>query len=398
MEEIMKNRVKNLFQRFVLTFAMVAALIAVSIPTPVAAAGSLTMSTSYPGITVSAGDTVSFDLDFDNETGSGTDCALSVTSIPTGWTGYFSGSSKEISNVYVKTGEQDALATYALQVPDDAAKGSYKVVLKAAGSGASSSVTLNLTVNDEETGLSSLTTDYAEQEGASGTAFTFTTTIQNNTADAQSYSLTSQAADGWTVAITPSGESTQVASIDVDAKGTQALTITITPPSGVTAGDYTIPISAISASDKLSTDLKVTITGTYGMTVATPSGTLSFDATANKKKAVTLDVTNSGNIDLTNVNLTASAPDDWTVEFSESTIDTLAAGQTKEVTMNVTPSENSLSGDYEVDVTAKNDAASQTAAFRVTVKTATSWGIVGVVLIAAVIGCLVLVFRKFGRH
>ena len=134
------------------------------------------------------------------------------------------------------------------------------------------------------------------------------------------------------------------------------------------------------------------------MTVATPSGTLSFDATANKKKAVTLDVTNSGNIDLTNVNLTASAPDDWTVEFSESTIDTLAAGQTKEVTMNVTPSENSLSGDYEVDVTAKNDASSQTAAFRVTVKTATSWGIVGVVLIAAVIGCLVLVFRKFGRH
>ena len=66
--------------------------------------------------------------------------------------------------------------------------------------------------------------------------------------------------------------------------------------------------------------------------------------------------------------------------------------------MYVTPADDALTGDYEVDVTASNDAASVTSNFRATVKTSTAWGIVGIVIIAAVIAGLVAVFHKFGRH
>ncbi|MEI3139130.1 MAG: NEW3 domain-containing protein [Lachnospiraceae bacterium] len=68
------------------------------------------------------------------------------------------------------------------------------------------------------------------------------------------------------------------------------------------------------------------------MEVSTPSGNLSVDAYANAKKAVTLSITNTGNVDLTNLNLTSSAASNWDVSFDESTIDLLEAGATKEVT------------------------------------------------------------------
>ncbi len=45
-----------------------------------------------------------------------------------------------------------------------------------------------------------------------------------------------------------------------------------------------------------------------------------------------------------------------------------------------------------------DDQATSTASFRVTVKTSTVWGIVGIVIVAAVAAALVLVFRKFGRR
>ena len=109
-------------------------------------------------------------------------------------------------------------------------------------------------------------------------------------------------------------------------------------------------------------DLKVTITGKYSVSMTTQNETLSFNAKANKKTAVVLDVTNNGNVALTDINLTASAPTDWTVEFSESSIDSLDAGTTKEVTAYVTPSQSAISGDYVVNMTATAKETSNTSA------------------------------------
>lgn len=373
-------------------------MLTASVPATVHAAGGLSMSTTYPGIETKAGSSLSYSLDFDNETGSGANTALSTASIPDGWSGYFTGSGNTISNVYLQTGMTDGAATYSLSIPDDAEAGVYKIALKATGNDASSTLNLTVTISEEETGASNMETEYAEQEGATGSTFSFSSTIQNNSADPQTYSFSNNAPDGWQVKITPSGESTQVASIDVDAHSSQALSITITPPDSVDAGEYEIPISAISATETLSTTLKVTITGTYALSVAGSNGILSFDAVANEKSTVTLVVTNDGNVDLEDIELSSSTPDDWTVEFSESSIDSLAAGASKEISMYVTPSDDALSGDYELDITAKNTVKTATAAFRVTVETSTTWGVVGVVLIVAVIGCIFLVFKKFGRH
>jgi uncharacterized membrane protein len=253
-------------------------------------------------------------------------------------------------------------------------------------------------VTAEEVGESSFTSEYPEQQGATGSSFSFDTTIVNNRATEQTYSLSASVPEGWQVSFVPSGESTAVTSLSVEAGSSQGVTVSVVPSTTVEKGDYEIPCSAISANDTLKTDLSVSITGTYSLSLSTPTQRLSFDAYADKESTVTLTVTNTGNVDLTNVNLASSAPTDWDVTFSESTIDTLEAGASKEVTMYVTPSEDAITGDYVTSITVKNNETSASADFRVSVKTSTTWGIAAVAIIVVLIAALGIIFKKYGRR
>ena len=255
-----------------------------------------------------------------------------------------------------------------------------------------------MTVSEEDAGESNFTSEYPEQQGAAGTTFTFDMTIVNNRGTNQSYSLSAQTPEGWQATFTPSGESNNVASLSVDAGASQGVTVTVTPPENVEKGDYQIPCTAVSSNDTLKSELTVSITGTYALSLSTPDERLSFDAYANKETAVTLSITNNGNVDLNNLNLSASAPTDWDVRFSESAIDTLEAGATREVTAYVTPGENAITGDYVTTIKINNENTSASADFRVSVKTSTSWGIAAIAIIVVLVCGLGVIFKKYGRR
>lgn len=360
------------------------------------------MSTAYPGVTVKAGETVSFNLDFQSLSGEGYDASLSVASMPEGWEGYFRGDgSSNISRVHISGDEENGkgLATFQMTLPEETQDGTYTVILKAdAGEEAVDELELQIDVNAVESGQSSFTSEYPQQQGAAGTSFSFDTTLINNRGTAQSYSLSAKADSGWQVSFTPSGESAQVASVEVEAGTSQGITVAITPPETLKEGEYTISCSAISADETLTTDLTVKITGSYDVAISTPNGRLSFDAYANEEQSVTLSVTNNGNVDLTNLNLTSSAPSDWEVRFDESTIDLLEAGGTKEITAYVTPDKDAMTGDYVTTITVSNNETTDTAQFRVSVKTKTTWGVVAVAAIVALIAILAGIFKKYGRR
>ena len=365
---------------------------------PAFAAGGLELYTDYPGISVKAGDSQTISMNVSNSSGSSLDADLSILSMPEGWEGYFSGNGSQISRVHVENGAE-APVTFNLEIPEDAAEGDYTVQLQAASDTGLTDVTdLVFSIQEVQYGQGSFEAEYPEQEGASGTAFSFSTTLVNNSAADQSYSLSSQAPAGWQVSFQPSGETTQVASIDVAAASSQGLTVSVTPPENVEAGDYTIPISATSASDTLETELTVTITGTYALELSTPSGLLSFDAHANRESDVTLSITNNSNVDLQNITLTSSAPTDWTVTFDESSIEVLEAGATQEITAHVTPGDSAMTGDYVTTITASCSETSDTAEFRVSVKTDTIWGIVAIVIILALVAGVGAVFKKYDRR
>lgn len=389
-----------------LTASMTAALLFGAVPACAEeSTAGIDMSTPYPGIMVKAGETVNFDLDFMSMDGSGQDVALSVESLPEEWSGYFKSSSSEISKVHVPASSgsyteiQEDLADFSLSIPAETAEGVYTVELKAdAGKGLTDVLEIEVVVSEEEGGESSFSSEYPEQQGASGSSFSFETTIVNNRGTNQTYSLSAEVADGWQVTFTPSGESTNVTSITVDAGSSQGMTVNVTPPTTVEKGDYTIPCTAISANDTLKTELSVEVTGTYSVSLSTSDGRLSCDAYANKETSLTLSVTNNGNVDLTNLNLTSSAPTDWEVEFSESTIDTLEAGATKEITATLKPTDDAITGDYVTSISISNSETSSSADFRVSVKTSTTWGVAAIAIIAVLAAALCMIFKKYGRR
>lgn len=396
-----KMKSANVWRKKACTGLVAAAAVMLMGAAPASAAEleGVDMSTAYPGIMMKAGDTVTFDLDFLSLDGQAYEVALSTETIPEDWIGYFKGKSNTISKVHVGAGEEDGedLADYSLTVPADAQDGVYQVKLKAdAGAGKTDVLELEISVTAEEYGESNFTSEYPEQQGASGTTFTFDTTIVNNRAEAQSYSLSADAPIGWQVTFT--SDSTSVTSVPIEAGASADVKVTVTPTETVAQGEYSIPVSAVSASDSMDMDLAVSITGTYDVQLTTDDGLLSCDAYANEDTAVTLVVTNNGNVDLTDVALTSSAPTDWEVTFSEDTIETLAAGESKQITAYIKPCENSITGDYVTYVTAATDETTETVQFRVTVKTSTTWGFAAFGIIILIVIVLGIIFKKYGRR
>ena len=369
--------------------------------TTVHAAGGLSLSTEYPGVTITPGETLNITLTLTNTSGSPVNADVAIASLPDGWEGYLQGGDYEVNEVHVGTASEGTQLTLHLTVPDALEEGTYTVQVDAdVNEEIYDSLTLSFEVNEVNAGAGSFTTEYPEQEGTAGTSFSFSTTLINNGLSTESYSLSSSAPSGWQVSFVPSDESTSVASIEVESSTSQGLTVEVVPPEGVEAGEYDISCSAVSASETLTTDLKVVITGTYGISLSTPDGRLSFDSQANKDTDVTLTVTNTGNEELQNVTLTSSLPSGWEVTYDveDGIIDSIAAGSSAQVVATVTPSTEAITGDYVATFTAETDEATSSAEFRVSVKTSTLWGFVAVLTILCVAAGLVYVFRKYGRR
>lgn len=365
----------------------------------VKAADGLELYTESPGVNTKAGESLSFNLYAVNSAQQESDVELSIETIPEGFSGFFKKGSYEVSRVHVSQGSKDAVAVFQVTVPREAREGKHTIVLKAVSdSGQTDTLSIDLNVSELESGESNFTVEYPEQEGVSGTAFSYTTTIANNTLTDQTYNFSNNAPSGWQVSFKSSSDSTQVSSIDVESGSSTGITITVTPPEKVEAGDYEIKCSATSAKESLETTLKVKILGTYALELSTSDGRLSLDANANRESAVTLRITNSGNIDLENVNLSAQTPEEWDVSFEESSIDLLEAGASRDVKAYITPSKNALNGDYITYITAGTSDQSAMAQFRITVKTQTVWGVFALLIIAAVLAGLWYVVKKYGRR
>ena len=362
---------------------------------------SVIISTDYPGVSAKPGASVSFPLYIVNSSADEEDAMLSAEGLPEGWSGYFRGSDSEVSSVHIQANqkkEDSPKLSYSVTVPEDAEDGDYTFTVRAAGDEAAADTKMTITVTTQEAGQSNFTAQYPEQQGDTSTKFSFDTTIINNRLTPQSYALAAQAPEGWTVTFTPSGESSKVASLPVDPDKSQGLTVDVTPSETAQQGDYVIPLAAVSSDDTLELELQVTITGTYDVTLSTPSGNLSASAYAGEETMVTMAVTNSGNVDLENLQLSAQGSTDWNIRFDETTIASLEVGATKEVTAYIQPAKNAVIGDYVTAMTVQNAQVKNEADLRVSVKNHTTWGIAAVVVIAAVCVCIGAVIRKYGRR
>ena len=112
-------------------------------------------------------------------------------------------------------------------------------------------------------------------------------------------------------------------------------------------------------------------------------------------------VTNTGTAPLTNVEITATPPSDWTVAFDPAepipTIEPGADGFV-DVTARITPSGDAIAGDYNLSFRANAEEANGTASIRFTVEASILGAVIGGALIIAAFAGLWWVFRRYGRR
>jgi uncharacterized membrane protein len=363
-------------------------------PASLSAADPLSVTTPYPAVSVAAGSKVSFTLTVKAD--QRRQVALSVSGAPSGWGTTFRGGGFIVDSVTADSSGTPPDVRLDVDVPPDAT-GSASLVVTGTSGTLTSRLPLTVRVNTGGTGTVAMTADYPQLKGTATQTYTFSLTLSNDTAEDLTFALAAQGPDGWTVTAKPSGQS-QAASIVVKAGETGTVDVEADPPSDVAAGDYEVDVSATSGDKTANTKLAVSITGNYKLTVTTPDQRLSTSGPAGGTIAETVRIQNDGSAPLTGITFDKTAPSGWNVTFSPSTIDSIPANGNQDVTANIQPSGDAIAGDYVVTISAKAKEASGQSDFRVTVETSPLWGIVGLLLIVAIVAGLVWVFRAYGRR
>lgn len=386
---------RHTYRRLVLaTLVLFVALLAAL---PAAAAG-VTLSTRFPGITVKPGEKVNLMLDVENTGPSGI-VNIQVAELPQGWEApSLRGGGFAVSQVFVPGGKSESV-NLELKVPDQASEQAYRILLKATGSAGVDQLPVELKVAKTAASRARLTTQFPALKGASDAPYTFKVDLANDSDAKQTFALSAQAPKGWEVAFKPAYENKRLVTIPVDANGTQGLEVEVKVPAEAEAGTYKIPVSANAGSISANLEVQLDVEGRYELGVTTPSGRLSAEATVGRNNPLTIQVENKGSAPVRGVTLSASTPPNWSVTFNPDKInDELKPGDTRQVEATLKPDTRAIAGDYVVSVTARAEATSKRTDFRVGVRTSTTWGLVGVLVVVLVVGGVGWVFKTYGRR
>lgn len=381
-------------KRFIYLFIIV--LLSFFIPTSFVQAQAVTLFTPYTGLTVTPGETITYNVDVINDDRSVKSVSFEFDRLPKNWGSSISAGGNNIRQLSIKPGSEEQI-TVEVSVPLEVKKNDYRFSLVAkATDGSTSSLPFLVSVAEEGSAKSNLTTEQPNREGHADATFNFTATLKNDTADRQNYALSAQAPEGWGVQFKVDGEN--VTSIALEPNESKSFDIDITPAENVKQETYKIPIQANSGASSSELELEVHISGQYSMKLTTPDGNLSSKVTAGKERKVELVIENDGTAELFDVNLSADTPPNWQVSFENEQIASIKPGEKASVIATVHAPDDAIAGDYVTVFKAQTPDVSSDAVFRVSVKTSMVWGLFGVAIILAVIGGLYYIFKKYGRR
>jgi uncharacterized repeat protein (TIGR01451 family) len=238
--------------------------------------------------------------------------------------------------------------------------------------------------------------DFPSLQGSATDTFRFDLTLANRSGREATFSLAAAGPEGWTVSARPSTEQ-QAATVTVEAGGSATVNVEADPPDDVAAGQYELGVQASGEGQTLQSSLSVEITDSASMTLTTANERLNASGNAGDTGTVTLLVQNDGNAPLQGVELSATPPTNWDVEFEPATVD-IPAGESAQVIARIIPAGNAVAGDYAVTITAAGGGLNESVEIRYAVETSGRWGLVGILVIAGAIAALVGVYRRYGRR
>ena len=351
----------------------------------------VTLYTPYTQISVPPGESIDYSVDVINGNEAVEDLDISVSGIPRGWNYDLKSGGWKINRISVLPNEKKTLSL-KVEVPVQVNKGAYQFKVTAG----KHILPLTVIVSAQGTYKTEFTTDQANMEGQVSATFNYSANLRNRTAEQQMYALTSDAPRGWNVSFRANGK--QVTSVEVAPNATTNVSIEVKPPASIGTGTFKIPVRAFTASTSAELEFEAVVTDSYAMELTTPTGLLSSSITAGDVKKIELEVRNTGASELKGIEFSASKPANWDVTFEPDKVEALIAGSSTTVTAVIKASRKAIPGDYVVKMTAKIPETSSTTDFRMAVKTSMLWGWVGIMVIAAVLGGVYYLFRKYGRR
>ena len=373
---------------------MLAAVFAVPGAPPIVRAQGLLVTAPYPAVSVAPGTTAQFDLNVTADDPVRVD--LTIEDVPEGWSTTLRGGGREVSSVFADPTEPPELVL-DVSVPEEATAGTTTITVVGRDGADTARLPLDVTVVAADGGEVALTTDVPARRGTAEDTFEYSLELQNDTPQQLTFELQAVGPRGWTVSVEPSGEA-DATSVTVDARGSQTLTLTATPPPQVSEGAFALRADAVAGEQAAGIDLVAEVTGRVEMELTTPDARLNTTATAGAARELDVVVNNLGTAPLVGLGLSGSGPSEWEITFEPATVENVAPGDSAPVTAIITPSANAVAGDYVVTLQATGEGIDQSVDIRVTVETPPIWGIVGVGLIVLTLAGMVWIFRRYGRR
>jgi uncharacterized membrane protein len=250
-----------------------------------------------------------------------------------------------------------------------------------------------------------LSTDYPTLEAVAAGSLQFNVNMDYTGQVDRVFDLKTSAPSGWDVYIQPQYETgKKISSITIQSSfsGTsKQITAVITAPTYPVPdpGLYKVLLQATSGNVTSSIELISKITAKYALTAAPKNQLYNTSALAGKSNIYSIELNNIGTATLTNITFTSTHPDGWEITFSPDKAETLNTNDTKTVDVSIKPPAKTVAGDYMISLQVSGKEASATNMdVRVTVKTPTIWGWVGVFIIVIVVAGLFVIIMRFGRR
>jgi uncharacterized membrane protein len=362
------------------------------------------MAAEYPGVEIPVDENLGMDIIFHNKGKTDENVDVWISEAPEGWKAKVKTYRFTVSGVHVPAGENKTL-TFEAEPGKDVTPGQYSFGINAKTQDGQFKMAQTIVVtvvgaaekSDEDRGVR-LTTSYPEIRGPSDATFEFSVEVDSKLDNDAIFDLFAQGPKGWDINFKPAYESKYISSLRLKANQNQTIAVEVKPDQMAQAGEYPINVKVSSSDAKGEAQLAVILTGTYGLEVGTPSGLLSLDAGQGKAANLSFYVKNTGSAANHDIKFMSFKPENWKVEFSPERIDSIEAGDLKQVELTITPYEDALVGDYSVSVNVEGEKASKIIEFRTTVKASAAWGWIGIGIIVAVIAGLFGIFRWLGRR
>jgi len=362
----------------------------------------ISIYTEYSGIFVPQGETVRMDLTADNRGKRDENFLLTLTTVPKGWKAFIKGPSYTVTSVTVP-GRKTRVLSFIAEPEKGTKPGNYSFQIDGrTEDGKFTSVQkIDVTVREKTVAAEDfqVTTSYPVLKGQADAKFEFSMDVNNKSETDKTFTLSAQTPEKWEANFKPAYEQKQISSLRIKGGQNQSVSVEVTPPKDSAAGTYPIIVTISSGEKKADVKLAVVLSGNYQLDAGTPTGLLSLDASVGKTSNISVFVRNTGSAINHNIALSSFKPENWKVEFKPEKIESLEPGAMKQVEVSITPSAQSLVGDYSVAVSVDGEkSSSKNVELRVNVKTSSAWGWIGLILIVLVIAGLGGLFLRLGRR